>query len=95
MPSPSTWFTVALIAVHRVHHGMQGGIQELLGGFGVEATDEFQGVFDIRKQHCDLLPLAFQGSTGRTDLLDQRRGSVREQGTLWHGDELAIPGGGT
>jgi hypothetical protein len=31
-----------LIAVHRVHHGVQGRIQKLLGDFGVEATDEFQ-----------------------------------------------------
>jgi len=30
------------VPVYRVHHGVQGGIQELLGGFGVEAADEFQ-----------------------------------------------------
>ena len=41
MPSPSTWLTVPS-AVHRVHHGVQGRIQKLLGDFGVEATDEFQ-----------------------------------------------------
>ena len=30
------------VPVDRVHHGVQGGLQELLDGFGVEAADEFQ-----------------------------------------------------
>ena len=49
----------AFIAVHRVHHGVQSGIEELLGDFGVETADELQRVFEIRKQHGDLLALAF------------------------------------
>ena len=74
----------AFIAVHRVHHGMQSRVQKLLGGFRIKATDEFQRVFEIRKQHRDLLALAFQDSAGRADFLDQGHGSVCERGTLRH-----------
>ena len=50
----------ALVAVHRVHHQMQGGVQELPGGFRVESLDEPCGVLEVGKQHGDLLALAFQ-----------------------------------
>jgi hypothetical protein len=82
--NPVTQYLVhgALIAVHRIHHGMQGGVQELLGGFRIKATDEFQRVFDIRKEYCDVLALAYHGGTGRADFLDQGHGSVRERDTL-------------
>ena len=50
----------ALIAVHGVHHAVQGRVQELLGGLGVEVPDQLGGVFDIGEQHRHLLALAFQ-----------------------------------
>jgi hypothetical protein len=59
----------ALEAVHGVHHAMDGGIEELLRGFGVEAADEFGRVLEIGKEHGHLLPLAFQGTAGGEDLL--------------------------
>ena len=43
----------ALEAVHRVHHGVDSGIEEVLGGFRVEDPDEFRRVFEVGKQHRD------------------------------------------
>ena len=44
----------ALEAVHSVHHEMDGGVEELLGGFGIEPPDEFGGVLEVGKQHDHL-----------------------------------------
>ena len=66
----------ALEAVHGVHHAVDGRIEELLGGFGIEAADEFRRVFEIGKQHGDLLALAFQGGAGRDNFLGEVRGGV-------------------
>ena len=73
----------AFIAVHRVHHGMQGGIQELLGRLGVEIANQGHGVLDIRKEHRDLLALAGQGGARRADLLGEGRGGVSARGARW------------
>ena len=59
------------IAVYRVHHNVNGGIEELLGGFRVEVFDEFGGVFDVGKQDGDLFTFAFQRRTGGEDFLGQ------------------------
>ena len=48
-----------LKTVYGVHHTVQGGIQKLLHRFGVEAFDEFGGVFDVGKEDGDLLAFAF------------------------------------
>ena len=61
----------ALEAVHGVHHAMEGRIEELLGGFGIEAPDEFGGVLEVGKEHGHLLALAFQGRAGREDLVGE------------------------
>ena len=61
----------ALEAVHGVHHAVDGWIEELLGGFRVEVADELRGVFEIGKEHRDLLALAFQGRAGGEDFLGQ------------------------
>src|SRR4029450_3503147 len=44
----------ALEAVYGGHHALQGRIEELLRGFGIEATDEFCGVLEVGKKHGDL-----------------------------------------
>jgi hypothetical protein len=49
----------ALEAVHSVHHGVQGRVQQLLGGFRVEIFNECGRVGDISKQHGDLFAFAF------------------------------------
>ena len=59
----------AFVAVHGVHHALQRGIEELLGGFGVEVGDQLHGAFEVGKQHGDLLAFAFQGAAGGEDFL--------------------------
>jgi hypothetical protein len=54
----------ALEAVHGGHHALQGRVEELLRSFGIEAADEFGGVFQVGKEHRHLLAFAFQGGAG-------------------------------
>jgi hypothetical protein len=70
----------ALKAVHCCHHVLEGGIEELLGGFWVEATDELGGVFDIGKEHRYLFAFTSKSNTRGKDFvsemcrrIDQRR----------------------
>jgi hypothetical protein len=65
----------ALIAVHGIHHAVNGRIQELLGGFRVEVLDQLGRVFDIGEQHRHLLALAFQAMARVEDFL----------GKMWRG----------
>src|SRR4029453_9386319 len=44
--------------------------------------DQLGGVFDVGKQHRDLLALAFQGRSSRQNFLSQVRGGVGKRGTL-------------
>ena len=74
----------ALEAVHGVHHVVDGGIEELLGGFRVEAADEFRRVFEVGKHHRDVLALAFQGGA---------RGASFVREMWWRvGKGYAVPG---
>ena len=71
----------AFEAVHGVHHDVDSGINELLGGLGVEVFDQFGGIFDVGKQHRHLLAFAFQGARGTS-------GSSRPDASgcrLWRG----------
>ena len=68
----------AFVAVHGVHHGVQGRVEERLGLFRVEVADQLGGAFQVGKQHGDLLAFAFQGALGRQDLLGEIRGGVGE-----------------
>ena len=75
----------ALEAVHRVHHAMQGRIEELLGRFGIEARDQLRRALEVGKQHGDLLALAFQGTAGGEDFLGEIGRGVGERGRGRHG----------
>jgi hypothetical protein len=66
----------ALEAVHGVHHVVDGGVEELLGGFGIEAADEFGRVLEIGKQHRDLFALPGEDRTGRQDLVSKMGGRI-------------------
>ena len=68
---------------------MESGIEELLGGFGVEAPDEFGRVCEVGKEHGHLLALAFQGRAGREDLVSEMGWGVGERYML-----LVLPEGG-
>jgi len=59
----------ALEAVHGVHHQMNGRVEELLGGFRIKTPDEFRRIFEVGKEHGDLLALTCQGVLGGEDLL--------------------------
>jgi hypothetical protein len=72
-----------LEAVHGVHHAMDGGVEELLGGFGVEATNQLSGVFDIGKQHGDLLAFTGEGGASSQNLVGEIGWRVGQRGTVW------------
>ena len=48
-----------------------------LGRFGIQVAAERQRVFESRKEHRDVLALAFQSGTGRADLLGQGQRGIR------------------
>ena len=50
----------AFVAMYRVHHNMDGRIEELLGGFRIEVSDDLGRVFDVRKQDSDLFAFALK-----------------------------------
>ena len=75
----------ALEAVYGVHHAMQGGIEELLGGFRVEVLNQLGGVLDVGEQHRHLLAFAFQGAAGGEDLLGEIGRGVGEGSALGGG----------
>ena len=68
-----------LIAVHGLHHGVQGRVQDGPGLFRVEVADQLRRALEVGKQHRDLLALAFQGAFGGQDLLGEIGGRVGER----------------
>src|SRR2546428_2629216 len=90
----------ALEAVHSVHHVVQGGVQELLRSFGIQATDEFGGILEIGKEHRHLLAFAFQAVADSEDLFGKIRWGVGRRyvvlGACWHwgreGHGASVPG---
>jgi hypothetical protein len=49
----------ALKAVHRVHHVLEGGIEEGLGRLWIKVADQLGRTFQVGKQHRHLFALAF------------------------------------
>jgi hypothetical protein len=68
--------------MHGVHHAVQSRVEELLRGFGIKATDERGGVFEVGKEHRDLLALAFQGGAGGQNLIGEMGWRVGERGRV-------------
>jgi hypothetical protein len=50
----------AFVAVHGLHHQMQGRVEEAPGRFWVKTGNQLRRACEIGKQHRDLLALAFQ-----------------------------------
>ena len=76
----------AFIAMHGSHHALQHRVDELPGLLRVTVgQDEFQRPLQVRKEHRDLLALAFQGTTGGEDFLREIGGRVGERGRGLHG----------
>ena len=66
----------AFIAVHRLHHAFEDGVEELAGFFGITVGQQLHRAFQVGKEHRDLLALAFQGGFGGEDFLGQMGGGV-------------------
>src|SRR5882672_4279234 len=49
---------VALVAMHGLHHKLQGGIKEATSLFGVEVFDQFHRALDVGKESSDGLALS-------------------------------------
>ena len=73
----------ALKAVHSLHHQAEGGVQELLGGFGIQALDEPGRVLDVGKEDSDLFALAFQDGAGGEDLVGEMGRRVGQRRCVW------------
>ena len=66
--------------MHRLHHVVNGGIEELLRGFGVEVPDQLRRVLDVGKQDRHLFAFAFQGSCGTSGSFPRDRPVCRPAG---------------
>jgi hypothetical protein len=69
----------ALEAVHGAHHAVEGGGQQPLGSFRIEATDELRRTHEVGEEYCDLLAFALQRTHSGAELL----GKVRRNGGEW------------
>jgi hypothetical protein len=59
------------VAVHSLHHVLQGRIEEFLGNFRIKVTDQFSGAFEVGEQHGHVFALALHGASAGEDLLGQ------------------------
>jgi hypothetical protein len=70
----------ALVAVDRLHHVLEDGIEELSRLFGITVGEQLHGALEIGEEDGDLLALAFQSGLGGEDLLGQVLGGVGIRG---------------
>ena len=68
----------ALVAVHGLHHGVQGRVQDGPGLFRVEVADQLRRALEVGKQHRDLLALPFKRGLGGEDFFGEIRGCIGE-----------------
>jgi hypothetical protein len=59
---------------------VDGRVEELLGGFGVEPANQLGRIFQVGEQHGDLLAFAFQRAAGGEDFLCEIGRGVGEGG---------------
>jgi hypothetical protein len=57
-------------------HAVDGRVEELLRGFGIQATDQLCRVFEVGKEHRHLLALTCEGGTGRDNFLGEVCGGI-------------------
>ena len=68
----------ALIAMDGRHQAFQHRVQELSGLLRITIGQQLHGAFEVRKQHGDLLALAFQRTTGGENFFCQIGRSIGE-----------------
>jgi hypothetical protein len=61
----------ALVAVDRLHHELEDGIENLPCLLGITIGEQLHRPFEVGEEHGDLLALAFQGALRGQDLLGQ------------------------
>jgi hypothetical protein len=66
----------ALVAVDRLHHVFEHGVEELARLFGVPIGQQLHRALQVSEEHGDLLTLAFDGRFGGEDLLGEMFGGV-------------------
>ncbi len=72
----------ALVAVHRLHHPLQHGIQQAPGFLRILVGQELHRPLEIGEEHRDLLALAFQRVPGGQDLLGEVLRGIALRGRL-------------
>jgi hypothetical protein len=61
----------ALVAMDRLHHPLEDGIEQRPRLFGVAISEQLHGALEVGEQDRDLLALAFEGGLRREDLLGE------------------------
>ena len=61
----------ALVAVDRLHHAFEHGVEELLRILGIAVGKQLHRTLDIGEQHGDLLALALEGCPRGEDLVGE------------------------
>ena len=64
------------VAVHRLHHVLQDGVQELAGFLRVAVGEQLHRALEVGEEYCHLLALVLQGRLRRQDLLGEVLGRV-------------------
>jgi hypothetical protein len=71
----------AFLAMNRVHHARQDGVQQLPRLLGITARQQLHRALQVGKEHRDLFALALDGALGDEDPLRQ----VLRRVALWRG----------
>jgi hypothetical protein len=85
----------ALVAVDRLHHSLEHGVEELPSFLGVSVCQQLHGSLQVGEEDRDLLPLALEGSLRGEDLLGEVLGGVagRTQGAIGNAPQQRGPTG--
>ena len=71
----------ALVAVDRLHHVLEHGVEELARLLGVAIGEQLHRALEVGEEDRDLLALAFEGGLGGEDLLGEMTGLRRSRKT--------------
>ena len=67
----------ALVAVDRLHHPLEHGVEEVSRLFGIAIGEDLHRALEVGEEHGHLLALAFQGAPRGENLLGEVLGRVR------------------
>jgi hypothetical protein len=66
----------ALVAVHRLHHAFEDGVEQRARLFRVAVGEQLHRALEVGEEDRDLLALTLERRFGRQDLLGQVLGGV-------------------